>query len=85
VSGTHKDEGAQRSSFVEVFVDYSLVGKATEFSIDLAHSAASGLQPGNRFIVTGDAVPTFVAEVCELLDDGWRSSDSFLKLRLSPI
>jgi hypothetical protein len=67
----HEGVGAQRCSFVEVFVDYSLVGKATEFPIHLARSEAAGLQPGNRFIATGDSVPTFVAEVCELLEDGW--------------
>jgi hypothetical protein len=63
--------GASDPNFVEVFVDYGLVGNAREFPVDLGRSDAAGLRIGNRFVVTGDSVPTYIAEIVELLDDGW--------------
>jgi hypothetical protein len=63
--------GASDPKFVEVFVDYGLVGNAREFPVDLGRSDAAGLQIGNRFVATGDSVPTCIAEIVELLDDGW--------------
>jgi hypothetical protein len=42
--------GASDPKFVEVFVDYGLVGNAREFPVDLGRSDAAGLQIGNRFV-----------------------------------
>jgi hypothetical protein len=66
-----RNERAQPCRFVEVFVDYSQVGKATEFPIQIDRTSAASLHTGDRFVVTGDSVPSYVAEVIELLGDGW--------------
>ena len=71
MNGISVSELGSACNLLEIFVDYGMVGNASEFPIDLGRSEAAGLRVGSRFIVTGDSVPTFVAEVAELLDDGW--------------
>ena len=71
MNGMSVNDLGSACNLLEVFVDYGMVGNASEFPIDLGRSEAAGLRVGSRFIVTGDSVPTFVAEVAELLDDGW--------------
>ena len=71
MNGISVSDLGQACNLLEVFVDYGMVGNAREFPIDLGRSEAAGLCVGSRFIVTGDSVPTYVAEVAELLDDEW--------------
>lgn len=55
----------------DVFVDYDLVGNATEFPLDLSGRNKPSPFVGLTFLAVGDGVPTYVASIIELLGDGW--------------
>lgn len=55
----------------QVFVDYALVGRATTFPLDLNGRNKPKLEIGSKFLAIGDAVPTRLAYVTELLGDDW--------------
>ncbi len=55
----------------DVFVDYGLVGNASEFPLDLSGRNKPIPCVGLRFLAVGDGVPTYGASVTELLGDGW--------------
>ena len=59
------------SGLVAVFVDYGLVGIAPVFPVDLSGRRKPALEVGDRFLATGDSVPTYLATVTESLGDGW--------------
>ena len=54
-----------------VFVDYSMVGIATEFPLDPSGPTKPTLSVGSRFLAVGDSVPTYVSTATESLGDGW--------------
>lgn len=65
------DTGPSVAELRPVFVDYSMVGIATEFPLDLSGPTKPTLAVGSRFLAVGDSVPTYVATVTESLGDGW--------------
>ena len=60
-----------RCATFDVFVDYALVGLATEFPIALLPSERAELQIGTLIHLTGDSVDDRVGAVTELLEEPW--------------
>jgi len=53
----------------EVFVDFSLIGHATEFTVRVHRAQRSQLREGDHVLVFDDDVPTMPAVVVQVRDD----------------